>query len=82
MAYGKQKITGTMPFRHCADDAQWIDEQLSRLSSSERAQVAAAYGNAYQQAEDVQDVEHMKVGKARFEANTRLRKYIIKKDCM
>lgn len=81
MAYGKPKITGTMPFRYCADDAQWIDEQLSLLGISNRAEIAAAYGRAFQCAEDAEDVDHKKLGAARFVANTRLRKYINKKVC-
>jgi len=79
MAYGKQKITGIMPFRYHQDDAEWINEQLSILSLSERAQVSAAYGRAYQAAEDCHDIEYQKAGVARFEANSRLRKFINKK---
>jgi bisphosphoglycerate-dependent phosphoglycerate mutase len=44
MAYGPQKITGTMPFRYHKDDAAWIDAQLSLLGAAERAKVASAYG--------------------------------------
>lgn len=79
MAYCQQKITGAMPFRHHKDDATWIDAQLSQLGVSERAQVAAAYGKAYQAAENEHDVEYQKAGLARMEANSRLRKYINKK---
>lgn len=79
MAYGQQKITGAMPFRHHKDDATWIDTQLSQLGVSERAQVAAAYGRAYQVAEDCHEIEYQKAGIARMEANSRLRKYINKK---
>lgn len=79
MAYGQQKITGAMPFRHHKDDAVWIDAQLSHLGVSERAQVAAAYGKVYRAAEDAHDIEYQKAGVARYEANSRLRKYINKK---
>lgn len=79
MAYGPQKITGTMPFRHHKDDAAWIDSQLSLLGVSDRAQVAQAYGKAYQASEDCHDIEYQKAGAARKEANHRLRKYINKK---
>lgn len=79
MAYGKPKITGTMPFRYSPDDAVWIDQQLSMLSVHERAQVCSAYGKAYQEAEDLCAIEYQKEGKARYEANTRLRKFINKK---
>lgn len=34
MAYGKPKITGAMPYKYCADDAQWIDAQLSMLEQN------------------------------------------------
>jgi len=79
MAYGQQKITGAMPLRYHKDDAAWIDSQLSLLGVSERAQVASAYGRAYQAAEDGHDIEYQKAGFARMEANSRLRKYINKK---
>ena len=79
MAYGQQKITGAMPFRYHKDDAAWIDSQLSLLGVSERAQVAAAYGRAYQASEDCHEIDYQKAGAARYEANSRLRKYINKK---
>lgn len=79
MAYGKQKITGTMPFRYHKDDAAWIDAQLSLLDFGDRAKISAAYGKAYQEAEDGHDIEYQKAGFARMEANSRLRKYINKK---
>jgi hypothetical protein len=79
MAYGKPKITGAMPYKYCADDAQWIDSQLSMLAPVMRAQVAMAYAKAYVQEEQMHDVEYQKTGAARFAANTRLRKFVNKK---
>lgn len=79
MAYGKPKITGAMPYRYCADDAQWIDAQLSMLAPGMRAQVAMAYAKSYVQEEQLHDVEYQKTGAARFAANTRLRKFVNKK---
>lgn len=79
MAYGKPKITGAMPYKYCADDAQWIDSQLSMLDPGLRAQVAMAYAKAYVEEEQIHDVEYQKTGVARFAANTRLRKFINKK---
>lgn len=80
MAYTpRKKITGTMPYRHHADDAQWIDEMLSMFDPGLRAQVSAAYGNAYREAEDLEPVEHRKAGVARRLANTRLRVFVEKK---
>lgn len=79
MAYGKPKITGTMPYRYCADDAQWIDAQLSMFGAGMRAQVAMAYAKAYVEAEDLEPTEQKKTGVARRAANTRLRKFINKK---
>lgn len=74
MAYApRKKITGTMPFRHHSDDAQWIDEQLSILDVETRAKVAGAYGRAYLEACDCEPLEHKKEGIARRLANTRLR---------
>ena len=68
-----------MPYKYCADDAQWIDAQLSMLSPGIRAQVAMAYAKAYVQEEQMHDVEYQKTGAARFAANTRLRKFVNKK---
>lgn len=79
MAYGKPKITGAMPYKYCADDAQWIDAQLSMLAPGVRVQVAMAYAKAYVQEEQLHDVEYQKTGAARFAANTRLRKFVSKK---
>lgn len=79
MAYGKPEITGAMPYKYCADDAQWIDAQLSMLAPGMRAQVAMAYAKAYVQEEQMHDVEYQKTGAARFAANTRLRKFVNKK---
>ncbi|QHJ82616.1 MAG: hypothetical protein [Bacteriophage sp.] len=79
MAYGKPKITGAMPYKYCADDAQWIDAQLSMLAPGMRVQVAMAYAKAYVQEEQLHDVDYQKTGAARFAANTRLRKFVNKK---
>lgn len=79
MAYGKPKITGAMPYKYCADDAQWIDSHLSMLDPGLRAQVAMAYAKVYVEEEQLHDVEYQKTGAARFAANTRLRKFINKK---
>lgn len=79
MAYGKPKITGAMPYKYCADDAQWIDAQLSMLPPGMRVQVAMSYAKAYVQEEQLHDVEYQKTGAARFAANTRLRKFVNKK---
>lgn len=80
MAYTPRKrITGTMPFRHHPDDAQWIDEQLCHLDTATRAQVAAAYGKAYQESCDLEPIAHQKDGVARRLANTRLRVFINKR---
>lgn len=68
-----------MPFRYHKDDAAWIDEQLSFLGAVERAQIANAYGKAYQECEDAHEVEYQKSGSARYAANSRLRKFINKK---
>lgn len=79
MAYGQQKITGTMPFRYHKDDAAWIDSHLSLLDFEERAKISVAYGKAYQEAEDGHEIEYQKAGVAREKANSRLRRYINKK---
>lgn len=68
-----------MPYRYCADDAQWIDSQLCLLSPGDRAQVCMAYAKAYVEAEDLHPVDYQKTGTARFAANTRLRNFINKK---
>lgn len=86
MAYGKQKITGEMPTHYYEADAEWINSMLGYLPSNqrdnmkdERGRVAKAYSKAYKLTLDSEECEVKKINRARYDANTRLRKYIAKK---
>ena len=70
---------GQMPANYHPDDAQYIDGKLSMISIEERGKLCSAYAKCYQNAYAAEPNEVRKDGKARREANTRLREYINKK---
>lgn len=67
-----------LPEHRHKHDEPWLLKQLSSIPHSKRGMVAHKYSNAYQEAHEAEQVEHMKENKARFAANTRLRIYIEK----
>lgn len=67
-----------LPEHHHPHDAQWLKEQLGRLPVRLQSKAIAGYDAAYREAHDAEPVEHRKVGRARFAANSRLREYIDK----
>ena len=79
MAQIYQQHLAGMPEFFEPDDRQWIQAQLSTLDAIERAHVCAAYSKVFRQAFAAEPNEVRKPGKARFEANTRLRLYIAKR---
>lgn len=81
MAYTKPKqITGQMPQHCCDDDRQWINEKLLYCNNPiERRKVCEAYSKVYLEVFNSEQNEIKKEGRARFEANCRLRIYIAKK---
>ena len=58
------------------DDISWIKEQLSKLPVAYRTKAVKGYDAAYEEAFDAESLEHKKENRARFAANTRLRRYV------
>ena len=77
--YNRKLSGGQMPANYYQDDAQYIDDKLSMVSIEERGKLCAAYAKCYRDAYAAEPNEVRKDGKARREANTRLREYINKK---
>lgn len=67
-----------LPLNHCPQDAKWIKEQLEQLQFSLRSRVCSAYNTVYSGVYDKHDISYQKEGKARLEANTRLREFVEK----
>lgn len=79
MAYNARQKVGKMPEHHHPHDADWINGQLNALIPSDRIKVCTAYSKAHQEAFEREPMEAKKAGSARFEANNRLRRFIVKK---
>ena len=79
IGYSNKLSGGQMPANHHPDDAIYIDGKLSMISIEERGKLCAAYAKCYRDAYAAEPNEVRKDGKARREANTRLREYINKK---
>ena len=67
-----------LPDNYHPDDANWIAEQLAALPVNYRIRAAKGYSDAYAQAHDAEPLDHKKDNRARFAANTRLRKFVQK----
>ena len=79
IGYSKKLSGGQMPASYHPDDAQYIDGKLSMVGIEERGKLCPAYAKCYRDAYAAEPNEVRKDGKARREANTRLREYINKK---
>ena len=77
--YGRKLSGDQMPANYHPDDAQYIDGKLSMIGIEERGKLCSAYAKCYRDAYNAEPNEVRKDGKARREANTRLREYINKK---
>ena len=77
--YGRKPSGGRMPANYHPDDAQYIDGKLSMVGIEERGKLCSAYAKCYRDAYTAEPNEVRKDGKARREANTRLREYINRK---
>ena len=77
--YNRKLSGGQMPANYHHDDAQYIDGKLSMVGIEERCKLCSAYAKCYRDAYAAEPNEVRKDGKARREANTRLREYISKK---
>lgn len=65
-----------MPSQYCQADAQWIGEQLLRLSPSLRRKIAQRYSEVYEVEFEAEPVSFRQENRARHKANTRLRKFV------
>lgn len=86
MAYKPKQKLGQLPEHHYEADREWINKMLSYLafdpiddSKNERGKVCRAYSKAYREAVSLEPTLHRKNNAGRFEANTRLRKFIEKR---
>ena len=79
IGYRNKLSGGQMPANYCHDDRFWIDGKLSMVSIEERGKLCAAYAKCYRDAYAAEQHEVRKEGKARREANTRLREYVARK---
>ena len=59
------------------DDSKWVTEQLKQLPTPMiRTKALMKYREVFKQAYDAEPLSHRKDGKARREANLRLRSYV------
>ena len=65
-----------LPEHHFIDDRRWIQQQLMRLPVHLRQKASESYSKAYLESHDAEPEERFRAERARFEANTRLRKYV------
>ena len=79
IGYSNKLSGGQMPASYHPDDAQYIDGKLSMIGIEERGKLCSAYAKCYRDTYASEPNEVRKDGKARREANTRLREYINKK---
>lgn len=59
-------------------DVKWIQEQMNRLPIQYKQKAREGYERAWQEAYDLEPVEHKKTGAARRAANIRLRRFVDK----
>lgn len=71
---------GPLPSSYTKDDEDFIIGQLERLPYYKREEVSRLYSLAYDEAYAREPISYRKAGKARREANIRLRRYIKRYD--
>ena len=59
-------------------DRQWVESQIALLPVSIRQKTLRSYRDVFKEAYDAEPIEHKKMNRARFAANTRLREYVEK----
>lgn len=64
------------PNNYHEHDVKWLREQLSKLPIELKRRAADGYDTVWQQTWNAEPVSHKRENKARFAANTRLRKYV------
>lgn len=57
-------------------DVKWIQEQMNRLPIQYKQKAREGYERTWQEAFDLEPVEHKKAGAARRAANIRLRRFV------
>lgn len=67
-----------LPEHHFIDDRRWIQQQLMRLPLVHRRRAIEGYSEAYRAHLDGEPEERFKEERARFAANSRLRRYVQK----
>lgn len=67
-----------LPERCHPYDKKWIEEQLKKLPPSALRRAIEGYEKVFTENYDSEPIEYKKMNKARFAANTRLRKYVEK----
>jgi hypothetical protein len=67
-----------LPEHHFVDDRRWIQQQLMRLPLVHRKRAIEGYSKVYRAHFDGEPEELFKVERARFAANSRLRRYVQK----
>ena len=67
-----------LPKIYHPDDRKWLEDQFRKLPPEHRNKAAHGYSIAYCQALEREPAEHKKENVARFEANSRLRRYVNK----
>lgn len=65
-----------LPAHYHPDDKQWLEQQFRKLPHEHRNKAAHGYSIEYCQALEREPAEHKKENAARFESNSRLRRYV------
>lgn len=67
-----------LPERYHPYDKKWIEGQLKKLPPFALRRAIEGYEKVFAENYDSEPIEYKKMNKARFAANTRLRKYVEK----
>ena len=67
-----------LPKIYHPDDRKWLEDQFRKLPPEHRSRAAEGYSKTYSEALEREPAEHKKENAARFEANSRLRRYVNK----
>ena len=65
-----------LPKIYHPDDRKWLEDLFRKLPTEHRSRAAEGYSKTYSEALEREPAEHKKENAARFEANSRLRKYV------
>ena len=65
-----------LPKIYHPDDRKWLEDQFRKLPQEHRNKAAYGYSKTYSEALEREPAEHKKENAARFESNSRLRKYV------